>query len=695
MFGAQLVQQVDPEGHTLSVFGHIDEEFSAETVAPTLDADRAARAVEQAFPPGSFSSASRELVLLLRGGAALLAWTMWVRYDHHLERVFIDARTGALVWSYADLRTDAAVGLGTGVWGDRKKVSTDSGPEGFRATDRLRPPALATWDFRYDLSAAGAALSDGRLDPAFIARSPDNTWSDGAVVDAHSYAGWAYDYFYERHQRRGIDGRDLPVRSVTHFLPRSVGFANAFWDPFQNAMYYGDGDTTFAAFSGALDVVVHELTHGVTQYTWDGIYADESGALNEAFSDIMATGAEFFHEPTGAARQRADYYLGEDLSLRLRSAPTRGAVHGGPGAFLLAGDRGLRPRSLLAPLPRLPGQRGRAPQQRHRQPRLLPPGGGRGEPHLRARGGRAGLCPARGCRADLLPRLHRLSDPFRHVRRRPRRHRPGRGRAVRPGRGGSGRVGLVSGRRRVSHVRTTAGLALAATLLTSIAATADERRIWVSVGGGATVDTLGWSGAASWEEYAETAELEADYEAGPGPVLEAAAGVRLSPRFGLRAAFVWSRRDTEAAVRARIPHPLYFDRFREATGEASGLEYREWASHLDLEWRPRVGSLEVAVFGGLALVRIETDVVERVEFDDGYPFDSVTFRSVATGSVRSDAGIGWSAGAAVSRALGSRMGLSLQARYTRARLDLLLEENQTIPVDAGGLQVTAALQVRF
>ena len=43
------------------------------------------------------------------------------------ERVFVDARDGSLAWSYADLRTDAAVGLGTGVWGDRKKVSTESG----------------------------------------------------------------------------------------------------------------------------------------------------------------------------------------------------------------------------------------------------------------------------------------------------------------------------------------------------------------------------------------------------------------------------------------------------------------------------------------------------------------------------------------------------------------------------------------
>jgi Zn-dependent metalloprotease len=313
VFGAQLVEQVDPEGRTLTVFGHVQEGLTA-AVTPTLDAGQAIAVAEGLFPAGARVVGEAELVFLPRDGRATLTWMMWVRFDHHLERVFVNAGDGSLAWSYADLRTDAAVGLGTGVWGDRKKVATESGPDGFRATDRLRPPALATWDFNHDSSAAGGALHDGVLDPAYVAHSPDNTWRDGAVVDAHAYAGWAYDYFFERHQRRGIDGRDLPVRSVTHFTPLGAGFANAFWDPFQNAMYYGDGDATYAAFSGALDVVVHELTHGVTQYTWDGIYAGESGALNEAFSDIMATGAEFFHEPAGHGRQHADYYLGEDLS---------------------------------------------------------------------------------------------------------------------------------------------------------------------------------------------------------------------------------------------------------------------------------------------------------------------------------------------------------------------------------------------
>jgi thermolysin len=323
VFGAQLVQQVDGDGATLGVSGTIDETLSLD-VRPLLTPDQAAREAVRAFPTGAIVLGEPELVVLNHPGRPVLAWTLWVRLDHRLERVFVDAREGGIAHRYSDLRTEAAVGLGSGVWGDRKKVSADSFAGGFRAEDRLRPPALTTYDLHGSLAAAGEALSTGRIDPALVATEAENEWTDGAVVDAHVYAGWTYDCYFERHRRRGIDGHDLAVRSVVHFVPRSYDFANAFWDPFSSAMYYGDGDAEFAAFSGALDVVAHELTHGVTQYTWAAIYEGEAGALDESFSDVMATGAEFFHQPAGTGRLRADYFLGEDLAWRFD--PPRTAV---------------------------------------------------------------------------------------------------------------------------------------------------------------------------------------------------------------------------------------------------------------------------------------------------------------------------------------------------------------------------------
>jgi thermolysin len=68
------------------------------------------------------------------------------------------------------------------------------------------------------------------------------------------------------------------------------------------------GGQHYNYMSGALDIVAHELTHGVTDYTSQLIYQNEPGALNEAFSDIMATSVEFYTQPG-----KADYLLGEDV----------------------------------------------------------------------------------------------------------------------------------------------------------------------------------------------------------------------------------------------------------------------------------------------------------------------------------------------------------------------------------------------
>jgi thermolysin len=73
------------------------------------------------------------------------------------------------------------------------------------------------------------------------------------------------------------------------------------------------GGQTWNFLSGGLDVVGHELSHGVTEFTSNLIYRNESGALNEAFSDIMGTSIEFFFQPAGSGDLKADYLIGEDV----------------------------------------------------------------------------------------------------------------------------------------------------------------------------------------------------------------------------------------------------------------------------------------------------------------------------------------------------------------------------------------------
>jgi len=110
---------------------------------------------------------------------------------------------------------------------------------------------------------------------------------DTSVNEAYENSGITYDFYSEVLKRNSIDGRGMRLDSYVHF---GREFNNAFWDGAE--MVYGDGDKkSFIGFTSALDVIAHELTHGVTQFRTPGglDYQDQSGALNESISDAFGS----------------------------------------------------------------------------------------------------------------------------------------------------------------------------------------------------------------------------------------------------------------------------------------------------------------------------------------------------------------------------------------------------------------------
>jgi Zn-dependent metalloprotease len=104
---------------------------------------------------------------------------------------------------------------------------------------------------------------------------------DTKNVIAGGTATW--NLYYEIFGRNSIDNFGLMVRQYIHY---DVKYDNAFWDG--RRMIYGDGDgKVFASFTADLDIIGHELTHGVTQYEANLDYHNQSGALNESISDVF------------------------------------------------------------------------------------------------------------------------------------------------------------------------------------------------------------------------------------------------------------------------------------------------------------------------------------------------------------------------------------------------------------------------
>lgn len=130
---------------------------------------------------------------------------------------------------------------------------------------------------------------------------------DEAVNEAYDFSGYTYDFYQQVFGRNSIDGRGMSLISSVHF---GRSYNNAFWNGEQ--MVYGDGDgTIFVRFSRALDVVGHELTHGVVQHTSNLVYQDEPGALNEHFADVMGALIEHWHN--GWTVDQADWYMGGEI----------------------------------------------------------------------------------------------------------------------------------------------------------------------------------------------------------------------------------------------------------------------------------------------------------------------------------------------------------------------------------------------
>jgi Zn-dependent metalloprotease len=144
--------------------------------------------------------------------------------------------------------------------------------------------------------------------------------SDPAVNEAYDHAGATWRFYQRVFARNSIDDAGMPLVSSVH---AGVGFDNAFWDGSQ--MVYGDGDgVLFRRFTLCLDVVGHELTHGVVQHSSGLVYEGQSGALNEHFADVFGVLVRMFKKGTRVeAATSADWWVGARL---LVPAPTRRAL---------------------------------------------------------------------------------------------------------------------------------------------------------------------------------------------------------------------------------------------------------------------------------------------------------------------------------------------------------------------------------
>lgn len=228
----------------------------------------------------------------LNGDFSHPEWRLAYKYDIYALKpllrkwVYVDAHTGLVIWEQTELHSADAPGTAVTRYSGVKPIVAGTFSGGFRLIEQGRS-GVETYDMNQDTDYANAVdFTDS-----------DNYWDnpsnmDEAATDAHWGAEMVYDYFFNEQGRNSIDDNGMKIINYVHY---DVAYFNAFW----NGQFatFGDGNSNPLT---TLDISAHEFSHGVTGNSAGLIYQNESGALNESFSDIFGTTIEFWARPGNA-----------------------------------------------------------------------------------------------------------------------------------------------------------------------------------------------------------------------------------------------------------------------------------------------------------------------------------------------------------------------------------------------------------
>ncbi|MFK7001425.1 M4 family metallopeptidase [Flavobacterium oreochromis] len=186
-----------------------------------------------------------------------------------------------------------------------QSIETSLSGSSYILSEAGRGNGIQTYNMKKGTSYA-SAVNFTDADNNWTATEYNNTNKDNAALDAHWGAEKTYDYWKNVHGRNSYDNAGAKINSYVHY---STNYDNAYWDG--SRMTYGDGSGTYFDALTALDVCGHEIGHAVCSNTSNLVYQNESGAMNEGFSDIWGACIENYSQVN-----KQIWLIGEDIERR-------------------------------------------------------------------------------------------------------------------------------------------------------------------------------------------------------------------------------------------------------------------------------------------------------------------------------------------------------------------------------------------
>ncbi|GEM_PF-1687652 len=310
VYGKQLIFHFDERGAMYCISGQYMPTPDV-SVTPLYTKDELVDIAKNYFEKisrGGVAWTKARLVILPHDRSARLACLVTVQGELVYESwdIFVDADNGEILKKLTNIYTDGPVtGSGTGVNGGNRSLNLYQQGSYYYCIDATKAMwggslyngVIAIKDMEHDSLVYYSDTSQS------IVRSSNTTISDPTAVDASYHFSGIYDLY---HDMAGINRNsfDDAGHNINVYIHLENNYNNAFWSSELKRFFFGDGDgTRFKPITAAGDVCCHEFQHGVTSYTANLEYQSQSGALNEAYSDIA-----------GSVFDSLDWKIGEDCA---------------------------------------------------------------------------------------------------------------------------------------------------------------------------------------------------------------------------------------------------------------------------------------------------------------------------------------------------------------------------------------------
>ncbi len=255
-----------------------------------------------------------------------LAYKMDVYAVKPVSRIFIyvDAVTGQVIYTKNRIENADVQATAHTQYDSIRTITTDSYNSTYRLREAARGNGIRTYNALTSTNPGNTDFTNATTDWNNV-----NAAKDEYATDAHFASEMTYDFYKNNFNRNSLDDNGLILASYVHY---DVELDNAFWDG--GAMNYGDGSAANNTTPyTTLDVGGHEITHGLTQFTANLDYVNESGALNESFSDCMGAAIRQSVKQFSAGQANLIYLIGDDNGTPFRSMRTP-KTYGQPDTYL-------------------------------------------------------------------------------------------------------------------------------------------------------------------------------------------------------------------------------------------------------------------------------------------------------------------------------------------------------------------------